>query len=283
MTESPLLNSLLQVIQDYESSYQQRLQTAEEKIKHLEQENNQLQQEIEKGITILDEATDEILRKQLASMANSPLDALVREAGVVLEARLRRIAGRAGTSLHGVALVDAVLAPEKGMLIFSKHSSEQLGVLRLYQGAMQFIRNPPMHNVIEYQASTAQILIRLIDSLLRLLAEAEIDSGEVKLNDVRRMLKRIPIPMGQQLLYQVLLKAGDKGASSSEISIALNRTRPQLAGVLGALGVRINGTEGLQNKGGVHIVLDISRLDDKDYLYRMRPILRKALEMEKIL
>ena len=46
----------------------------------------------------------------------------------------------------------------------------------LYRGAMQFIRNPPMHKLVEYKEETARLLLRLIDSLLQLLSEAEIKS-----------------------------------------------------------------------------------------------------------
>jgi hypothetical protein len=142
-----------------------------------------------------------------------------------------------------------------------------------------------MHNLIEYQASMAQILLRLIDSLLKLLAEVQpSEHREATLQDVRKMLTRRPIPGAQKLLYQALHQAGEQGLTSSQVAAALNRTRPQLAGVLGALGLRINGTEGLENKGGVEIIFDISsRLSSGDYLYRMRPILRKALEIERLL
>ncbi len=96
------------------------------------------------------------------------------------------------------------------------------------------------------------------------------------------MLKRIPIPPGQQQLYQALYKAGEKGLSSSELSSTLNRTRYQLSGVLGALGVRVNGTQGLENKGGIAAIFDISQLSRGEYQYRMKPILIHALELEHV-
>ena len=284
MTDSPLLNSLFQVIQDFEKAHQEKLNVAEVTIKKLEEENNQIRQELDKSTSILGDVTDETLKKRLSSLGASPLDTLVREAGVVLEDRLRRAIGHSDTSLSGVYLVDAALDPDKGTLIFSSHRGEQEGVKMLYRGAMQFIRNPPMHNLIEYQASTAQLLIRLIDSLLRLLSEAKSKKhDEVKLDDIRHMLTRIPIMEGQRLLYKALYDADDKGLTSTDLAAALNRSRYQLAGILGALGVRINATERLENKGGVAIVFDISRLNNGDYLYRMRPILRKALEIENLI
>ena len=42
----------------------------------------------------------------------------------------------------------------------------------LYRGAMQFIRNPPMHKLADYPLETARVFIRLIDSLLLLLPKS---------------------------------------------------------------------------------------------------------------
>ena len=128
-----------------------------------------------KRVAALDEITDEALRKRiepLFRLPSLPLDTIVREASVVLEHRLRAVVG-ANSSLTGVNLVEAVLNKEKGALIFSSHPAEQDGVRMLYRGAMQFIRNPPMHKLMEYSEDTARLLIRLIDSLLQLLSEGE--------------------------------------------------------------------------------------------------------------
>jgi hypothetical protein len=284
MNDSPLLTSLLQVIRDFEIDYQSKLEEANVTIGTLQEENRQLREAAERSQSLLDDIIDEHLRNRLSRLGTPPLDTLVREAGVVLEDRMRRIAREDDNSLTGTALVDAVLAPDKGVLVFSSHAGEQQGIYMLYRGAIQFIRNPPMHNLIEYQASTAQILLRLIDSLLRLLAEAPAGRPEdIRLEDVRRMLKRIPIPEAQRLMYQALYKAGEKGLTGSELSVELNRSRAQMAGVIGALGLRINATEGLENKGGVTTVFEFSRLSSGDYRYKMKPILRKALEMERII
>jgi hypothetical protein len=96
------------------------------------------------------------------------------------------------------------------------------------------------------------------------------------------MLTRRPVPEAQRLLYRALYAAAEKGISGKELPAAIERTRSQLAGVLGALGVRINGTEGLENKGSVKIIFEIDRLENGDYLYRIKPILRKALELEHL-
>jgi hypothetical protein len=44
---------------------------------------------------------------------------------------------------------------------------------------------------------------------------------------------------------RILSEVGDEGISWSEIVRKMGRTRLQMAGVLGAIGVRINKTEGL--------------------------------------
>lgn len=114
---------------------------------------------------------DPVLKQRLSQLGSPPFDTLVREAGVVLEDRLRRVAGEEATNLHGVALVDTLLIPDKARIIFSENPGEQDGARLLYRGAMQFIRNPVMHRLIEYPEKEARIFIGVIDSLLQLLSE----------------------------------------------------------------------------------------------------------------
>lgn len=283
MTESPLMAKILQVVQEYERDSQQRLDASESRARALEEENKGLHTELEKHTSAWGEIADDVLRERLRRMGSPPLDALIREAGVVLEDRLRRVAGDAEGRLFGGGLVNAVFNPRDGMLIISQNQGEQEGVALLYRGAMQFIRNPPMHRLIEYPESTARLFLRLIDSLLQLLSELGQPPGdEVTVDDIRQMLTRIPIRKGQLELYKALYSAGDRALSSSALDAAINRTRHQVAGVLGALGRRINNTEGLEGKGGILVILDITEGEEGDWDYRMKPILRAALEAEKI-
>jgi hypothetical protein len=275
-----LANEVLAVIERHEGSWRERLEASEERVRALEQENEGLREELERGGSAADEIVDEVLKERVSMLDSAPLDTVIREAGVVLEDRLR-VAGGADSALHGTGLVDAILGPETGTLIFSSHRGEQEGVRMLYRGAMQFIRNPPMHKLIEYPESTARLFIRLIDSLLRLLSELE-PLGEVRVDDVRRMLTRRRIPNGQRALYEALYEARDRGLSRSDLAARINRSKAELAGVLGALGHRINRTEGLEGKGGIEAVLEICMLEDGDWHYRMRPVLREALEAEGI-
>jgi len=96
---------------------------------------------------------------------------------------------------------------------------------------------------------------------------------------VRRMVTRRRIPDGQRALYTAFYAASDEGMTTSQLFESTGRTAQELAGVLGALGNRINRTEGLEDLGATTIVLDI-RQAGSQWRYRMRPVLREALEAE---
>jgi hypothetical protein len=49
---------------------------------------------------------------------------------------------------------------------------------------------------------------------------------------------------------------------------------------MGSLGARVNGTPGLKGRGGIAVVMDFPALPSGEWLYRMRPVLRQALEAE---
>lgn len=227
--------------------------------------------------TFFEDIYHPVMKDRLSRLSNAPLDTIVREAGVVFEDSLRS-AGNLDHNSFGVRMVEEILKPG-GILIFSSHYGEQEGVQQLFSGAMKFIRNPPMHKIVDYPESVARQYLRLIDALLMLLEEATF-ADDITVDDIRHMLRRIRIPQGQKDLYRILYTAGDKGITASELAKAMNRTPSQLSGVLGALGNRINKTEGLEEKGWIGIVLDISETKDGEWLYVMRPILRKALEAE---
>jgi len=70
---------------------------------------------------------------------------------------------------------------------------------------------------------------------------------------------------------------------TTKLAETMRITSQQLSGVLGALGNRINNTEGLEDKGATLIVFDIRELDNGEWLYVMRPILQKALEDEGLI
>ena len=97
----------------------------------------------------------------------------VRSAGVVLEERLRKTMGGVGASRYGVDLVDLALDKDSGRLVISEHRGEQDGVHRLFRGAVQFVRNPPMHKKLRYTEQEARGAVSLIDYLLLLLRQAK--------------------------------------------------------------------------------------------------------------
>jgi hypothetical protein len=230
--------------------------------------------------SFLNEIRHPELRTRLEKLTSAPLDTVMREAGVVFEHHFRNKVDPNSTK-HGVDLIADALKPG-GKLVFSSHSGEQAGVMYLYQGAMQFIRNPPMHKIIDYPESMAQQFLRLIDALMTLLDHAAM-AGELTVDDIRAMLKRRPLKSNHISLFKALYKAGVSGMESRKLAEAMKITPQQLSGVLGALGSRINNTEGLEDKGATLIVFDIRELNNGEWLYIMRPILQKALEEEGLI
>ena len=96
---------------------------------------------------------------------------------------------------------------------------------------------------------------------------------------IREVLTRMPVPPAQQALYRALHRAGEAGLGASELAAAIRRTEPELAGVLGALGRRINRTSGVdpENSPGVELMFEIKQ-EDGQWHYRMRDALREVLE-----
>jgi hypothetical protein len=168
----PGVAAIIQALEQYDRTWQDRLNESEAIRGKLEEEIENLHTEREQRTQPPGGIVDAMLRSRLLPLGSSPLDTLIREAGVVLEDRLRSLAP-AGSTSYGIRLVEDVLSPQNGTLVFSSHAGEQEGVYMLFRGAMQFIRNPPMHRLIEYHEDTAHLFISLIDSLLSLLAEGE--------------------------------------------------------------------------------------------------------------
>lgn len=106
--------------------------------------------------------------------------------------------------------------------------------------------------------------------------------NQEELEAVRRMLTRIPISRGQMALYEALYNTAENGLSKSQLAKAMDRTEDQVTGVLGALGVRINKTEGLDDNQGTSHILHIWGVGG-EWHYKMKPVMRKALELEGVL
>jgi hypothetical protein len=102
---------------------------------------------------------------------------------------------------------------------------------------------------------------------------------------ITRVLKRIPISPGQKALYQALYNAGSDGLMQKELAQKIDRTEQELSGILGALGRRINGTDGIviqEDELAISVFFDVEWIDD-EWHYTMKPILRKALEKEGVI
>lgn len=95
---------------------------------------------------------------------------------------------------------------------------------------------------------------------------------------MRRVLRRLPIPDGQIALYQALYHA-PSGLSYSALAESMQRAENELAGVLGALGRRVNNTEGSTGDLGITVLFDIER-DSERWHYQMKDDLRRVLEEE---
>lgn len=220
------------------------------------------------------------LKARINRLSSAPLDTVIREAGVVFEHYLRNKVDPNSTK-YGVDLIDDALK-SGDKLVFSSHGGEQQGVYYLFRGAMQFIRNPPMHKIIDYPEIMALQFLRLIDSLLILLDRAAM-AGEITVDDIRFMLRQKPIRSNHLSLFRILYRAGGSGIEGKKLAEAMKLTPQQLSGVLGSLGNRINHTDGLEDKGAILIAVDITETSDGEWIYTIRPTLQKALEAEGLI
>lgn len=171
MDRSELTQSIERVLQAYEAAQEAELVAARQRILELETEVAAAHQLLEQREDIADRLQDDELRERLEDLKNARFDTRLREAGVILENRLRGLVGSKGQGLTGSKLVDVAFTPNSGVVQVSEIAGEQVGLQSLYRGAIQFIRNPPMHKLIEYPEQTAYTLLTMIDALLVLLDE----------------------------------------------------------------------------------------------------------------
>lgn len=110
----------------------------------------------------------------LLSGENS-FDRAVSQATLVLESRLRDLGGEPSTTV-GVALVNKLINadPNKSLVVFSGHNSEQQGFADLVRGVFGVYRNPGAHRIIEYELIEAVRACILVDSILKMLAECSV-------------------------------------------------------------------------------------------------------------
>ncbi len=171
MNPTDVTTQIAQLIERFDADRTAAIDELQARTESLEAENEKLRAELEKRRSGRFTVQDEELRKRLSRLGNAPTDTVIRESGVILENRIRRVMDDSGKNAHGVQLVDLAFNPKSGAFIVSEHEGEQQGIHMLYRGAMQFIRNPPMHKLIEYPETTVTLFVTLIDSLLQLLDE----------------------------------------------------------------------------------------------------------------
>ena len=113
------------------------------------------------------------------------------------------------------------------------------------------------------------------------LPSAVVESpGRPTEKDFALVLTRRPVPRGQQQLYKALYDAGDVGLTQDElIEVMGRRDRYDLAGVMGALGRRVNNTPGYSQEKtpGMGMALTWEQTRDGQWRYCLRPGMRRAL------
>lgn len=100
---------------------------------------------------------------------------------------------------------------------------------------------------------------------------------------IRRIIKRHRVPPGQRALYNALLEADERGLDFATLASRMGRSTEELSGVLGALGRRINATDGIESlpePPGVGLLFDYrdQAPPSGDWGWAMKPALRKVLE-----
>ncbi|MCA1667370.1 MAG: TIGR02391 family protein, partial [Thermomicrobia bacterium] len=93
-------------------------------------------------------------------------DDRIREAYILLENRLREVAGLPSHE-YGAGLVDAAFSPNKGVLQpVSPVGAENAGLHELFHGAFLYYRNPSAHRTVNHDKQSAWLIFHLINHLL---------------------------------------------------------------------------------------------------------------------
>lgn len=102
------------------------------------------------------------------------LDTAVREMSVILEDRVRKVAGLEDAHLEGVKLMAAAFSGDNIRLRFSQDQSIQESAHHLYRGYSGFVRNEVMHRLVKtYTNERVLQLLGHVDYLLSLLTQAK--------------------------------------------------------------------------------------------------------------
>ena len=170
------------------------------------------------------------------------------------------------------------LWPSFSTMFGSRGDTERhLVALRQYRNALKHGRE--LDGVTRLSGNAATIWLE--EALgIKDFVETIGSQAEATKEDCLRVLVRRSVPPGQQQLYSALWQVPDFTLSSEGLISAMGRRdAADLAGVLGALGLRINGTpgHGADRKPGIPMVVDCARDRSGGWIYTLRPRMVEAL------
>ena len=130
-----------------------------------------IQLELPPQIESIERLDEELQRRAVSEFESCHFQSSVRTAFTVLEERVREL-GEYSETEYGASLIQNAFHPSDGKLAFGESSGERDGVMFLYRGAFQALRNPASHRFIEsVDEDYARDAILTVNLLLRLLEE----------------------------------------------------------------------------------------------------------------
>lgn len=129
---------------------------------------------------------DEVLRKRCLPLlraidgegARDQYDSVIREMSVVLEDRVREVAGYTGNA-SGADLLGITMARDPVLIRFSPEKNVQEAAHLFFRGFSGLVRNEVMHRLVEsYTRERVVQLLGTVDYLLYLLSRAEMPGVE---------------------------------------------------------------------------------------------------------
>jgi hypothetical protein len=112
------------------------------------------------------------------SEKGTQLDTVVREMSVILENRIRELAGLASESTEGQELMSRAFSGSNPPLRFSSDPAIQQSAHLLFRGYSGFVRNEVMHRLVHTFTSERVLqLLGLVDYLMFVLTQAEHFAG----------------------------------------------------------------------------------------------------------
>lgn len=101
-------------------------------------------------------------------------------------------------------------------------------------------------------------------------------SLEITERGLRKVLTRRPMSTHQKSVFNAITAAGTNGIISTDLAAETGLTRPQIAGVMGALGRRVANTPGWPKK----VFLFDGRWDEEvhEWRYKHWPVVRDMLQ-----